>query len=163
MSETGRRCPARTLLEFDHIDEVARGGQASIGRMRLRCRAHNQYAAERTFGAGFMEHKREETRRAAEGRKRAAAEVIPWLRQLGFRADEARRAAGRCESMPSASLEKRVRLALSCFSKPPGREHGPGGNVSAARHAGPRLRVEMELVTGIEPVTPSLRVTCSTS
>ena len=52
-------------VEFDHIDEVARGGTASVERMRLRCRAHNQYGAERTFGAGFMQQKREQSRRAA--------------------------------------------------------------------------------------------------
>ncbi|TMQ66136.1 MAG: HNH endonuclease [Candidatus Eisenbacteria bacterium] len=65
VSEDGRRCQARKFLEFDHIDEVARGGTASVERMRLRCRAHNQYGAERTFGAGFMQQKREQSRRAA--------------------------------------------------------------------------------------------------
>jgi len=128
VSEAGRRCPARTLLEFDHIDEVARGGQASIERMRLRCRAHNQYGAERRFGVEFIRRKRHEAREAQAARARtaqaqatAATEragnqgVIPWLRALGFRADEARRAAERCGSIPDASLEQRVRLALTCF------------------------------------------------
>jgi len=69
---TGRRCPARTLLEFDHIDEVARGGEATVAGIRLRCRAHNQYGAECTFGADFMRHKREAAREAAERRKPAA-------------------------------------------------------------------------------------------
>src|SRR5438034_1604969 len=54
--DTGTRCPARTRLEFDHADPVARGGA------------------------------------------------------LGFRADEARRAAAPCESIPDASPEQRVRL-----------------------------------------------------
>ncbi len=133
-SETGRRCPARTRLEYDHADPVARGGTATVERMRLRCRAHNQYAAECTFGAGFMSQKRREAQLApgrVEARARAAAvapsasieperDVIPWLRQLGFRADEARRAAAQCESIPEASLEQRVRLALS-FLQPPHR------------------------------------------
>ncbi|MBI5711211.1 MAG: hypothetical protein HZC42_13065 [Candidatus Eisenbacteria bacterium] len=129
VSEAGRRCPARTRLEFDHADPVSRGGEATAERMRLRCRAHNQYAAECTFGAGFMSHKREAAREAAAARTRAAAEeararaaaaeVIPWLRGLGFRADEARRAAARCQSVPDAPLEERVRVALSCFAKAP--------------------------------------------
>ncbi|MBI5709717.1 MAG: hypothetical protein HZC42_05330, partial [Candidatus Eisenbacteria bacterium] len=143
VGDTGHRCPARTLLEFDHVEEVARGGRASVAGIRLRCRAHNQYAAECTFGADFMNHKREAAREAAAARahaeemrtraaaaeraqaavaaraRAAAAEVIPWLRGLGFRADEARRAAARCESVPDASLEERVRVALSCFAKAP--------------------------------------------
>ncbi|MBI5709029.1 MAG: hypothetical protein HZC42_01825, partial [Candidatus Eisenbacteria bacterium] len=137
-----------------------------------RCRAHNQYAAECTFGADFMRHQREVAREAAAARTQAAAarreaareaaaraqaavarreatreaaaaraqaaaaereaaraaaaeraqaaaEVIPYLRRLGFSADEARRAAARCESVPDASLEERVRVALSCFAKAP--------------------------------------------
>jgi 5-methylcytosine-specific restriction endonuclease McrA len=118
VSEAGRRCPARKLLEFDHSEPVARGGRATVANVRLRCRPHNQYGAERTFGTGFMSQKRQQAREAAE-RARAAAEVIPWLRQLGFRADEARRAAARCEPIPNAPLEQRVRVALSCFAKPP--------------------------------------------
>ncbi|MEO5616721.1 MAG: hypothetical protein ABIS67_03040, partial [Candidatus Eisenbacteria bacterium] len=59
VSETGRRCPSRRGIQFDHMDEVARGGQASVGRIRLLCRAHNQYAAECTFGTEFMRGKRQ--------------------------------------------------------------------------------------------------------
>ena len=80
-----------------------------------------------------MRSKREEARRAAAARKAqvaqaaraaqrahaaaAAAEkdVTPWLRQLGFRADEARLAAAHCADMPEASLEDRVRKALAFF------------------------------------------------
>jgi hypothetical protein len=134
VSEAGRRCPARKLLEFDHVEEVARGGRASVAGIRLRCQAHNQYGAECAFGAGFMRHKREAARRmaqarrqetearaadesrrkAAEARVRAAAEeVIAPLRLLGLSAEEARRAAALCESIPDASLEQRVRRALS--------------------------------------------------
>jgi hypothetical protein len=113
---------------------VARGGQTTPGRIRLRCRAHNQYAAECVYGSAFMRGKRERAReRAAHARGGAAAhetaraqaaaaaahacaEVIPWLRALGFRADEARAAAARCEAIPDAPLEERVRLALSSLA-----------------------------------------------
>jgi hypothetical protein len=64
VSDAGHRCQARTLLEYDHIDPVARGGNATVEGVRLLCRAHNQYAAECTFGAGFMERKRAEAQRA---------------------------------------------------------------------------------------------------
>jgi hypothetical protein len=62
VSATGHRCEARKLLEFDHVQEFARGGAAAVASMRLRCRAHNQYTAECTFGAGFMQARREAAR-----------------------------------------------------------------------------------------------------
>jgi hypothetical protein len=130
-------------LEFDHVEPVARGGRATVAGIRLRCRAHNQYAAECAFGAGFMSRKREAARRAAEemrahatagadeararaateaeeARARAAAveEVVPWLHAPGLRMDEARRAAARCETAPDAPLEERVRHALRCSGRP---------------------------------------------
>jgi hypothetical protein len=40
-------------------------------------------------------------------------DVVPWLRSLGCRADEARRGADACAHLPEASLEERVRVALS--------------------------------------------------
>ncbi len=136
VAESGHRCEARGMLEFDHIEPVARVGKSIVENLRLRCRAHNQYEAERAFGAGFMHEKRE---RAGESARRQGArtaapkrkadveatpaamsndDVIPWLRKLGFRADEARRAAARCDRL--APLESRVRAALS-FLAPPAR------------------------------------------
>jgi hypothetical protein len=58
VSDDGRRCPARHRLEYDHIEPVARGGEATVSNIRLRCRAHNQYAAECAFGSGFMNDRR---------------------------------------------------------------------------------------------------------
>jgi len=58
VSETGKRCESRWDLEFDHQKEYARGGDASVSNIRLRCRAHNQYAAELSYGQRFMENKR---------------------------------------------------------------------------------------------------------
>ena len=161
-SESGKRCGARSMLEFDHVEEVARGGRASVAGVRLRCGAHNQYTAECTFGREFMDHKREAARAAAAAsevlkaremamaraeaaarevaklraeadaaarvKESAAAEaaaaaerakeqdVVPWLRELGIRAEEARRVAKLCEAIPDAPLNERVRYALSCTS-----------------------------------------------
>jgi hypothetical protein len=72
VGESGHRCEERSGLEFDHIEPVARGGTATIGNLRLRCRAHNQYEAERTFGEGFMSHKREAARCASQKRMAGA-------------------------------------------------------------------------------------------
>jgi len=64
VSESGRRCEERAWLEYDHAEPVARGGEATVENVRLLCRAHNQHAAERTFGAEFMDRKRMEARHA---------------------------------------------------------------------------------------------------
>jgi len=143
VSDGGQRCTARTRLEFDHVDPVARGGEATLENVRLRCRAHNQYEAECVFGAGFMSKKRVEAAatwaRAAEARAQAAAErtraeaaeqdpersVVPWLRQLRVPLAEARRAAAYCESIPDAPLEQRVKIALGWLAASRGRVEKP--------------------------------------
>jgi 5-methylcytosine-specific restriction endonuclease McrA len=70
VSITGGRCRSRQFLEFDHVEPFARGGKATIDNIRLRCRAHNQYAAECIFGRDFMRQKRQEAwvERAGEDR-----------------------------------------------------------------------------------------------
>ena len=75
VAENGHRCEARTFLEFDHVLEVARGGTSTVGNVRLRCRAHNQYTAEQTYGADLMNAKKGEARRA---------EARPELRPLAM-------------------------------------------------------------------------------
>jgi len=134
VSAAGHRCESRRFLEFDHIDPVARGGRATVEGLRLRCRAHNQYEAERVFGAGFMSRKRHEARlmaavaRAAHNMPRGMLEVTDamegvaqdqirkvWigLRNLGCRADEARCAAAFTETLHGVTLEERMRAALT--------------------------------------------------
>lgn len=71
VSEGGHRCESRTRLEFDHVVPFARGGAATVEGIRLRCRTHNQYEAERAFGAEFMAKKRVESR-AGAGTSRSA-------------------------------------------------------------------------------------------
>ena len=119
VSEAGHACAERSALEFDHVEPVARGGKATLDNLRLRCRAHNHYEAERVYGADFMDRKREEARK-----RKAVDEVVPWLRGLGLRAEDARRAARRCESIPDAPIEERVRRALAGW--------GPRGMVRIA-------------------------------
>ncbi|TMQ69919.1 MAG: HNH endonuclease, partial [Candidatus Eisenbacteria bacterium] len=69
VSAKGHRCEARDHLEYDHVVPVARGGRATTDNLRLRCRAHNQYAAEREFGDAFMDRKRRAARSAAGERE----------------------------------------------------------------------------------------------
>ncbi len=181
VGDGGHRCSARRRLEFDHIEPVARGGQASVENIRLRCRAHNAYEAERMFGAGFMSEKRASERALSAARKRATArtlaagelgdsphtraetearargaeseaqtraaeaeararteakeharDVLSGLRGLGFRSDEARRAAEFSETLPSATLEERMRAALG-FLRPRAAFKTVPANQTAAR------------------------------
>jgi hypothetical protein len=136
VGENGHRCTARTRLEFDHVDLVARGGEATVEGTRLRCAAHNQYEAELVFGEGFMSEKRAQARARAEARKQAKAraaevkaqaqaaepwddrDVTPYLRKLGYNAREARLGAEACAHIPNASLEERVRVALRMMMPP---------------------------------------------
>jgi 5-methylcytosine-specific restriction endonuclease McrA len=134
VSDSGRRCEARKRLEFDHEVPVARGGESTVANVRLRCRAHNQYEAERTYGVEFMRRKREESAercqrtkaRAAVARARAVAVPNPGtdleeddafrcLLALGYRPTEARWALARCGEMPGATDEERVKRALAQF------------------------------------------------
>ena len=59
---TGHRCGERKRIELDHITPIAKGGCSTTENLRLRCRAHNQYEADRVFGEGFMRGKREYAR-----------------------------------------------------------------------------------------------------
>lgn len=82
VGDGGHRCESRRV-EFDHIVPVARGGSSTVANLRLRCRAHNQYAAEREFGAAFMNARREQTRvRAARMRERSHARATAALERV---------------------------------------------------------------------------------
>jgi hypothetical protein len=45
----GRRCNSRAFLEFHHVRPYEVGGEATVGNIQLRCRAHNQYEADVYF------------------------------------------------------------------------------------------------------------------
>jgi hypothetical protein len=57
VSNDGRRCEARALLELDHVEPWAKLGDAGLDNIRLRCRAHNQWHARECFGARHVEAK----------------------------------------------------------------------------------------------------------
>lgn len=44
------RCAERGFLELHHVVPFAKGGEATAANIELRCRAHNAYEAELTFG-----------------------------------------------------------------------------------------------------------------
>jgi len=76
VSATGRLCGSRDFLEFHHREPWARSRSHAIDGITLRCRAHNQYEAERDFGAKHM--KRYRTRSQPETAT-SVAEASPLL------------------------------------------------------------------------------------
>jgi hypothetical protein len=48
-ADGGRRCNATAFLEYHHVAPYITGGAPSIENIALRCRAHNQYEADRFF------------------------------------------------------------------------------------------------------------------
>ena len=106
--ESGARCPARTLLELDHIESRALGGTDDAGNIRVRCRAHNRLHAEEVFGTAYVKRRIDERQRAPRrGQERtgdvalaAAGEstaelCIKGLTNMGFAEGKARRVVAR--------------------------------------------------------------------
>jgi hypothetical protein len=85
--------------------------------VRLRCRSHNQYEAERTFGAGFMSEKREQARRAAEEARTCAAEAAARAQAREVEAEARTRAAAAgaeaCARAREVEAEARTRAAAA--------------------------------------------------
>ena len=95
--------------------QVAAEARAAKARAEEEARAAAKAAAAeaRAKAAAIADKARAKAAMAAE--QAQERDVVPWLRQLGFRADEACRAATFCETIPDAPLEERVRVALSYF------------------------------------------------
>ena len=110
VGESGHRCGSTVRLEYDHIEPVARGGSSTTANIRLVCRAHNQLAAEQSFGAEFMEEKR----RQSELRE----DVTAGLRSLGMRAKDARQAAEQLDVARIPTVEEGLRAALKNLRSP---------------------------------------------
>ena len=71
LGSDGHRCSERSYLTIDHIVPWALGGPSEAGNLRVLCAAHNRFAADRCFSAGFMKHKIEAARcKAGGGRPR---------------------------------------------------------------------------------------------
>ncbi len=55
VDDRGCRCTSTHALEFDHEEGFARTGIHEVKSIRLRCRAHNQHAADQMYGRAFMD------------------------------------------------------------------------------------------------------------
>ena len=49
-SPGGKKCREKNFLEMDHVHPFALGGDSTTANLRLLCRTHNQWRAEKTFG-----------------------------------------------------------------------------------------------------------------
>ena len=59
----GHRCRSTHQLQFHHEHAYAKGGPATVANVRVLCFVHNQFLAEKEFGAEHMSRAREERRR----------------------------------------------------------------------------------------------------
>jgi hypothetical protein len=50
VSESGHRCNERGFPEKDHVTPSAAGGPSTASNLRILCRCHNQFEAEKRFG-----------------------------------------------------------------------------------------------------------------
>ncbi|MBK7369293.1 MAG: HNH endonuclease [Candidatus Eisenbacteria bacterium] len=96
VSADGHRCGERRWLQFDHRTPVALGGESTLANVRLLCRAHNLFEAERVLGED----------RVTRARERAERERA---RHSEAKAREAARAAAR--EAKARAAEEKARLA----------------------------------------------------
>jgi len=131
----GHHCGATHRLEFDHFVPKARGGETTADNLRLLCRPHNQFEAERVLGKDHVAQRRELAQRerarakvateasAARAKAREVAkrarhdDVLAALRGLGFTVAEAKRGAALADAMPEASLEACLKHALTDLTR----------------------------------------------
>ena len=66
VDEQGRRCRERDGLEYHHRHPFGLGGDHSPQNIRLMCRAHNEYLAERDYGREAMARYRRSGNRVSE-------------------------------------------------------------------------------------------------
>jgi 5-methylcytosine-specific restriction endonuclease McrA len=112
----GRRCACRAFLELDHVIPFARGGKPTVDNLRVRCRPHNLWYAEQTFGRDHIEEQIHLRRRKCEGLEATPFAIAArGLKNLGFRDADVRRVLAALEANldgASAPVETIVREAL---------------------------------------------------
>jgi len=73
VDDRGQRCREQSGLEFHHQHPHARGGPPNIHNLALRCRSHNDLAAEQDFGRDVIREKRSRRRSLAKSSRTGAA------------------------------------------------------------------------------------------
>ena len=104
VGEDGRRCDETGFLELDHVVPVARGGEPTVEGVRVLCKAHNLYEAERVMGREAVE--------AGRAARQMEEDIVAGLKGMGVTAADARRAVAESRGH-GASIEERLRVALA--------------------------------------------------
>jgi hypothetical protein len=110
----GRRCNSRAFLEFHHLTPYATGGLATLDKIELRCRAHNQYEAKVYFGP--IHEAREEA--AEVGRTGAVNGTRSWD-ESGFVGMTAQRTSGMGIGNGPQGPQRRSRSAADRAARTP--------------------------------------------
>jgi hypothetical protein len=129
VSADGVRCTERGFLEIDHTTPVVRGGRSTAEGVRLLCKAHNQYEAERILGADFMRAKRE----AAIAARKLESEITDALVRMGFKKSDARSAITSSALSDDSTFDQRIRAALATLTRSRCEEAMPAAWTSAER------------------------------
>ncbi|WP_394841942.1 hypothetical protein LZC95_33310 [Pendulispora brunnea] len=119
VDDAGRRCECRTFLELDHIEPRARGGSDGATNLRVRCKSHNAYAAERDFGRDYIEKKKAEQKSRPRQRGYEFDAALNALTSMGFNHRRARDALQKLEARWSGTaitLETVLRETLSVLT-----------------------------------------------
>ncbi len=141
-SDNGTRCGTQRNLHFDHIEPFASGGESTTDNLRLRCAAHNRLEAERRYGKGFMERKVQAAQETAPTAREESGvepepvdldhtthdpdhtailaqrrEIIPYLLELGHRAERARYGAALSDHLLGQPLAVRVKFSIQQLAK----------------------------------------------
>jgi 5-methylcytosine-specific restriction endonuclease McrA len=64
VSEDGCRCTASSFLQIHHEQPWAKGGNSTVGNLRLLCAAHNRLLAEQDFGRELIAARRDQRKAA---------------------------------------------------------------------------------------------------
>jgi 5-methylcytosine-specific restriction endonuclease McrA len=157
VSSEGRRCDARAFLELDHIEPRAHGGADDTVNLRVRCRAHNQLAAERVFGREHMDSCRHFVRtKCSSGPSARNDDDTPSEKEIG---DELEPFAvqDNARSAKAAGTVGRVCSALKGMGFRVGEVQTAIARVLSMRENQEDLPVELMLREALLAATPDIR------
>jgi hypothetical protein len=132
--ERGNRCPETGMLEFEHEDGFARTQEHDPKRIRLLCRAHNQYAAEQMYGRAFMEAARargKPTRPGASSREAARRAEAAESSSGGSGEEETGAAGGQNGGKDQESEKEGEQHRSDCGGEQGGQDDRGGASVGS--------------------------------